>query len=95
MTRMAWLEGLKQGHTMCAAILAAWGQMLGIWMWASQVVATSRKLMIENAVVASAAPQLPDVFSPFAADRFEAEAVFHQSITWSLLSSLHDRHQHN
>ena len=34
---------------------------------------TSRKLMLEHAVAASAMPQPPESFSPLAVDRFQAE----------------------
>ncbi len=35
---------------------------------------TSRKLMMEHAVAASAVPKEPDPFSPFASDRLQSEA---------------------
>ena len=74
LTRQAWLDGVKLGKSLRKSIWDAVSIMNGIWMWASQVVVTSRKLMQEHAVAASAAPALPDAFSPFAADRQLVEA---------------------
>ena len=86
LTRMAWLTDITMGKTMRKAILNNWGQMQGIWMWASSVVVTSRKLMQEHAVAASAAPKMPDQFSPFASDRFMIEVLLSPPL---YLSSYH------